>query len=196
MFICLSDYQQISDPAEIQRLHILQLQCSNKQNTLNKKNRDKTQVPKTGLSWNSENHLPLSYHTLKKKTNIRVHYTYNVRDAVLRNISPWVCEIQYWKQSLYTLINRIMVQPLSGLPWWLSGKESTCQCRRPGPDPLVGKMPWRRKWQPTPVCLPGKFHGQRSLVGYSPRGRKRVDITTLRLNTITTHQVLSSPLKE
>ena len=89
-----------------------------------------------------------------------------------------------------------MVQPLSGLPWWLSGKESTCQCRRPGPDPLVGKMPWRRKWQPTPVFLPGKFHGQRSLVGYSPRGRKRVDITTLRLNTITTHQVLSSPLKE
>ena len=113
-------------------------------------------------------------HLKKKKTNICVHYAYNVRDAVLRNISPWVCEIQYWKQSLYTLINRIMVQPLSGLPWWLSGKESTCQCRRPGPDPLVGKMPWRRKWQPTPVFLPGKFHGQRSLVGYSPRVAKEL----------------------
>ena len=34
--------------------------------------------------------------------------------------------------------------------------------------------PWRRKWQPTPVFLPGKSHGQRSLVGYSPRGHKRV----------------------
>ena len=32
-------------------------------------------------------------------------------------------------------------------------------------DPWVGKIPWRRKWQPMPVCLPGKFHGQRSLAG-------------------------------
>ena len=36
--------------------------------------------------------------------------------------------------------------------------------------PWVGKIPWRRQWQPTPVFLPGKFHGQRSLVGYSPWG--------------------------
>ena len=42
-----------------------------------------------------------------------------------------------------------------GLPWWLSGKESTCQCRRHGLDPWVKKIPWRRKWQPTPVFLPG-----------------------------------------
>ena len=39
-----------------------------------------------------------------------------------------------------------------------------------------GKTPWRRKWQPTPVFLTGKFHGQRSLVGYSPRGRKESDM--------------------
>ena len=45
-------------------------------------------------------------------------------------------------------------------------------CRRCGFDPWVGKIPWRRKWQPTPVFLPEKFHGQRSLVGYSPWGRK------------------------
>ena len=37
--------------------------------------------------------------------------------------------------------------------------------------------PWRRKWQPTPVFLPGKFHGQRSLAGYSPRGHKELDMT-------------------
>ena len=39
-------------------------------------------------------------------------------------------------------------------------------------DPWVGKIPWRRKWQPTPVFLPGKSHGQQSLAGYSPWGRK------------------------
>ena len=61
-----------------------------------------------------------------------------------------------------------------GLPWWLSGKESTCQCRRCGFDPWSRKIPWRRKWQPTPVFLPGKSHGQRILVGYSLWGHKRV----------------------
>ena len=54
------------------------------------------------------------------------------------------------------------------LPRWLSGKESACQCRRCGFNPWVWKIPWSRKWQPTPVFLPGKFHGQRSLVDYSP----------------------------
>ena len=55
---------------------------------------------------------------------------------------------------------------------------SSClQCRRPGFDPWDGKIPWRRKWQPTPVHLPGKSHGRRSLVGYSPWGRKESDTT-------------------
>ena len=44
-------------------------------------------------------------------------------------------------------------------------KESACQCRRLGFNPWVRKIPWRRKWQPTPVFLPEEFHGQRSLVG-------------------------------
>ena len=43
------------------------------------------------------------------------------------------------------------------LPWWLSGKESACQCRRPWFDPWVRKIPWGGKWQPTPVFLPGEF---------------------------------------
>ena len=46
------------------------------------------------------------------------------------------------------------------------------QCRRLRFDSWVGKIPWRRKWQPTPVFLAGEFHGQRSLAGYSPWGRK------------------------
>ena len=44
-------------------------------------------------------------------------------------------------------------------------------------DPWVGKIPWRRKWQPTPLLLPGKSHGWRSLVGYSPWGCKELDAT-------------------
>jgi len=51
------------------------------------------------------------------------------------------------------------------------------QCGRPGPNPGVGKSPWRRKWQHTPVFLPGKSHEQRSLVGYSPWGHKELDRT-------------------
>ena len=62
-------------------------------------------------------------------------------------------------------------------PRWCSVKESTCQCRRPGFHPWVGKIPWRRKWQPIPVFLPGKSHGQRSLAGYSPWGHKETDRT-------------------
>ena len=44
-------------------------------------------------------------------------------------------------------------------------------------DPWVRKIPWRRAWQPTPVFLPGEFHRQRSLVGYSPWDRKELDTT-------------------
>ena len=51
------------------------------------------------------------------------------------------------------------------------------QCRRPRFDPWVWKMPWRRQWQPTPVFLPGEFHGERSLVGYSSWGCKESDTT-------------------
>ena len=61
-----------------------------------------------------------------------------------------------------------------GLPWWFRGEESVYQCRRCGLDPWVRKVPWRRKWQPTPVFLPGKSHGQRSLAGYRSWGCKRV----------------------
>ena len=48
---------------------------------------------------------------------------------------------------------------------WLRQLRICLQCRRLGFDPLVRKIPWRRKWQPTPVLLPGKSHGQRNLVG-------------------------------
>jgi len=50
----------------------------------------------------------------------------------------------------------------SGLCQWLSGKRICPQCRRHDFDPWLGKIPWRRKWQPTPVFLPRKSQGQRS----------------------------------
>ena len=51
------------------------------------------------------------------------------------------------------------------------GKEHACQCKRlkrHGFDPWVGKIAWKRTWQPTPVLLSGKSHGQRSLANYHP----------------------------
>ena len=60
------------------------------------------------------------------------------------------------------------------LPWWLSGKECTCQYRRRRFNPWIGRIPWRRSWQLTPVFLLGKSHGQRNLEGYSPWGGKRI----------------------
>ena len=59
-------------------------------------------------------------------------------------------------------------------------KELSCQCRRHktrGFDPWVGKILWRRKWQPTPVFMPGKSQGQRSLAGYSLWGCTESDTT-------------------
>ena len=69
-----------------------------------------------------------------------------------------------------------------GFPRWLSSKESACQSRRHSFDPWVGKIPWSREWLSTPVLLPGKSHGQKSLVGYSPWGWEASD-TTERLST-------------
>ena len=86
---------------------------------------------------------------------------------------------------------------LLALPRWHSGKESACQCRRRkrhGFDPWVRKIFWRRKWQPTPIFLPGKCHGQRSLVGYSPWAHKELDTTELQNTTTHTHACEINPI--
>ena len=64
-----------------------------------------------------------------------------------------------------------------GAPRWHSGKEPTCQYRRYRFHPWVMKIPWSRKWQPASGFLPGKFHGQRSLEGYSSWGHRELDTT-------------------
>ena len=65
--------------------------------------------------------------------------------------------------------------PAPGLPRWLTWYRIRLQCGRPGFRPWVGKIPWRRERLPTPVVWPGEFHGQRSLKGYCPQGRKESD---------------------
>ena len=71
----------------------------------------------------------------------------------------------------------LQVDSLPRLPWWLRQLSVCLQWGRPGFDSWVGKIPWRRKWQSTPALLPGKSHGWRSLIGYSPWGRKESDTT-------------------
>ena len=56
-------------------------------------------------------------------------------------------------------------------------KASASNAGDPGSVPGSARFPWRRKWQPTPVFLPGESHGRRSLVGCSPRGHKELDMT-------------------
>ena len=88
--------------------------------------------------------------------------------------------IETVKMRSYWSGTSLVVQWLVGFPRWCSSKEPTCQCRRHKRcrfDPWVRKIPWRRKWQSTPVFLPGKFHRQRSLAGYSLWGCKESDAT-------------------
>ena len=76
-----------------------------------------------------------------RTTNSEVHFHYRKAKILHKYLHLW----------------RILLPPNPlQLPRWLSGKESTCQCRRCRFDPWIGKIPWRRKWQPIPVFLPGR----------------------------------------
>ena len=81
--------------------------------------------------------------------------------------------------SLLKYISRLKMELLLfGLSFSLVAQiVKNMQCSRPGFDPWVGKIPWRREWQPTPVLLPGESHGQWNLAGYSPQDRKELDTT-------------------
>ena len=108
--------------------------------------------------------------------------------AALTRCGPGLC---YWVcvQWTYVASDRNMDRCL--LPKWHSGKESAYQCRRLRRfrfNPWVRKIPWRRAWQPIPVFLPGKSHGQRSLVGSSPWGCKELDKTEWLIHDIPLHR--------
>ena len=66
---------------------------------------------------------------------------------------------------------------LRSFPGGSDSKESVCNAEELGLIPESERSPWRRKWQPTPVFLPGEFYGHRNLEGYSPWGQKESDMT-------------------
>ena len=124
--------------------------------------RDANQIPGSGRSAGGGHGNPLQYCCLENPHGQRSLVGYSPqgrKESDMTEVTKYAC---------------------IGLHWWLSGKESTCQCRRPRRcelDPWVRKIRWRRKWQPTPVFLPGESHGQRSQEGYSPWGHKGSDMT-------------------
>ena len=77
----------------------------------------------------------------------------------------------YWRQSYLWCLFEGIFESID-FPGGSDSKASCLQGERRGFHPWVGKILWRRKWQATPIFLPGKCHGQRSLAGYSPRGHK------------------------
>ena len=94
------------------------------------------------------------------------------------------------KRSIFIFLH-VDIRLFQGLPGGTGGEEPACQCRRRKRhtfDPWVGKIPWRRKRQPTPVFLPGGSPGQRSLAGCRPRGHRESDATK-RLSTQTRTQL-------
>ena len=94
--------------------------------------------------------------------------------------------IYYIIYNWYVIYNYVTLYNNKGFPGTSNGKSICLQCRRPGFNPWVWKIPWRRNWQPTPVLLPRKSHGWRSLAGYSQWGHKESD-TTEWLTLITIH---------
>ena len=103
---------------------------------------------------------------------------------------PFCAVSHRWPQpsTLHVSSRKHNATKLRGFPSGAGGEEPACQCRRHkrhGFYPWIRKIPWRRKWHPTPVFFPGESHGQRSLAGYSPWslagyspwGRKESDMT-------------------
>ena len=80
------------------------------------------------------------------------------------------CKMEYTSNAAYSPF-------LWGFPGGSDGKVSACNAGDLGSIPGSGRFPWRRKWRPTPVFLPGEFHERRSLEGYSPWGCKESGTT-------------------
>ena len=79
--------------------------------------------------------------------------------------------------SVKHFINSRVRAGISTAFWQFRWQRTCLECRKPGIDTLIGKIPWRRIWLPTPLFLPGDFHGQMSLAGYSPWRCKESDTT-------------------
>ena len=127
-------------------------------------------IPGLGRSPGEGKGYPLQYSGLENSMDCIVHVVTKSRTRLERlSLSGWLTEL---RETLNSLNHQCIIKG-KGFPGGASGKKPACQCRRherQGFDPWVGKIPWRRAWQPTPIFLSGEYHGQRSLAGYSPQG--------------------------
>ena len=111
----------------------------------------------------------------KKKTIHKITIAQLVKNPSAMQERSW---LHSWVRKISWRRDRLSIPVFLGFPGGSVGKESACSGRRSGFDPWVGKITSSRKWQPTPVFLPGEFHGQRSLTGYSLWGHKESDFNT------------------
>ena len=135
---------------------------------------------KPWYSWSGEWTLAVAYTQISRSAGKKKS---NFSKPLLINFSV-ICSWKHFKfiyQQIYPPI------PILDFPGRSDGKSVCLQCGRPGFNPWVGKILWRRKWQPTPVLRPGKSYGWRSLVGYSPWGCEELDATEWRHFHFHTH---------
>ena len=104
-----------------------------------------------------------------------------------REYVRFCCSFECSGSTQHAVVDIAAIQ--AGLTWWLRWWRICMQCRRPGFNPWDGKISWRMEWLPTPVFLPGEFHRQRSLAGYSPWGCKELDTTEWLTHTHIYHQI-------
>ena len=139
--------------------------------------------PFLGVHFSSVKYIHLVVQQISRSISLYVHWT-------ITPTSP--CQLLfYFFNHLFLRVRPLKMAHISGIsqdwplcPWFISSSLATqmvkkicLQCGRPGFINWVGKIPWRRKCQPTPVFLPGKSHGQRSLVVYNAWSRKELDMT-------------------
>ena len=101
---------------------------------------------------------------------------------IREGLQPWLSLAASWMETLGFHHCFIWLIPTHTvvLPWWLRWERICLQCGRLRFNPWVGKIPWRRECLPTPVLLPRKFYGQKSLADCSPWAHKELDTVVLR----------------
>ena len=136
--------------------------------------------------WHIWSHILIQMNFLCSRLNSilslcpRAHLLFPTHNIIPTVLSPLVRKFSLFRflpEHIHLLLFKHTCTQNEASQGALVVKEPTCQCWRYkscGFYPWIGKIPWRRAWQPTPVFLPGESHGQRSLVGYSPLGCKKL----------------------